>query len=189
VERNVAYTAPPGQIRTVGRLVGSEHDEVEAGMGSPTIRAMRMRERRAREWGRWRGVRMETLRNSAVERRRDVPDDEEEVDIMRGMGTGGAITPEFARQRFDGMEEGEERAERRLVHDWAQFSHERRIREVDWRDEFDEDRVGEENFGDGDLDLAGGRRRIRERITSAEMEGEGEGGRWDGAVMERTPEG
>lgn len=70
------------------------------------------------------------------------------VDGGADLGMDGAITPDFARWRLDGAEDVAEvePTERRLVREWAHLSRSRRPREVDWRDEFDEDRVGEENF-------------------------------------------
>jgi hypothetical protein len=111
-----------------------------------------MRERRAREFRRWRSVRMEGLRVRSVE---NEDEDENEgiggVEVGTRLGMDGSITPEPARGRFNGMGRENEEEERRLVRAWVRFSRERRVREMDWRDEFDEDRVGEENFDGMDL--------------------------------------
>lgn len=151
-ERNPAYTAPPGQIRTVGRLLGADHDGEHFGAQSPTVRTARMRERRAREFERWRSARMEALREAGGGRAMEP--EEGDADTGTDLGTdfdfdlGGTITPEFAGQRlrFDGQDGETEQTDRRLVTEWRQFSRSRRPREVDWRSGFDEDRVGDENF-------------------------------------------
>lgn len=93
---------------------------------------------------------MESLRGSNVRNADQEEGDERGNAMDRGvdLGMDGAITPDFARWRLDGAEdvaEGEPTG-RRLIREWAHFSRSRRSREVDWRDEFDEDRVGEENF-------------------------------------------
>lgn len=161
------------------------------------MRAMRTREQRTREFERWRIVRMEALRGQAATVQAVGDDSEEERDAGLGVDEDigvdtGAVTPTFARNRLDDMAEGEEAAERRLIREWAQISRSRMAREVDWRDEFDEDRVGSENFEGLDLEdrrggrVVGGRRRIRRDPTDEEDE------EVDGviglAVMARTPE-
>lgn len=143
--RNVAYTAPPGQIRTVGRLLGVDQDGEEDGAQSPTMRAVRTRERRAREYGRWMNARMESLRGS-VGRAVDEEQGDAEAGLVIGSGVDGEITPDFARRRFDVQDDEAEQTGRRLTRALAHSSRSRRLREVDWRDEFEEDRVGEENF-------------------------------------------
>ncbi|ERF71749.1 hypothetical protein EPUS_01664 [Endocarpon pusillum Z07020] len=201
-ERNVAYTAPPGQIRTTGRLIGADHDGEQVGAQSPTVRTARMRERRAREFGRWRHVRMEAFRGSAV---RGLEGEREEGEggdaaVTVGLEMDGTITPEFAarRLRFDRQDgngddavEADGQTERRLIREWARFSRMGRQREVtvDWRDEFDEHRVGEENFETADM--LDERRRRRDGREGRMGDGaEGEGPNVVGfAVVETTPEG
>lgn len=129
---------------------------------------LRVMERRAREFGRWRGVRLEAGRaRSGGRRERGGEEDAEEGggimeaggDIGLGTGMDGATNPEFARLglRFEGPDDGlagpePEHTQQRLIREWAQFSSLRRRSRpggegrLDWRDEFDEDRVGEENF-------------------------------------------
>ena len=166
----MAYTAPPGQIRTVGRLVGVEHGGEQVEAQTPTVRAARLRERRAREFGRWRTARMESLREPET--------DDAEAETGMGVVTDGSITPGLAVRRSEGQDHDTEQREQRLVRGWAQFSRSRWPREVHWRDEFDEDRVGEENFEAPDL-LERRGNAGRRRTTS-----EGE----EVAVMARTPE-
>jgi hypothetical protein len=172
-ERNVAYTAPPGQIRTAGRVIGADSNEMEhMEAQTPTARTARMarmRERRAREFARWRDARMESLRSEGGRPDNEVDDDDDTggVDVNTN---GEAMTPELTAQRLgrwdDRQEEAEtERAERGLPGEWAQLESSRRQRHaVDWRDEFDEHRVGEENFGL--TDLGGVRRRTRTTNTT-----------------------
>jgi hypothetical protein len=156
-----------------------------------------MREQRAREAVRWRSVRMEALRGQPVTAHGRGEDREDEGDDDLGVGDGTgmdigmdrAITPAFARNRFGDMAEGEEQAERRMIRDWAQVSRSRMAREVDWRDEFNEDRVGSENFeglevGGRRTERVGGRRGVRRATTDEEAD--------DGVVgftvLARTPE-
>ncbi|KAF7510100.1 hypothetical protein GJ744_006999 [Endocarpon pusillum] len=200
-ERNVAYTAPPGQIRTTGRLIGADHDGEQVGAQSPTVRTARVRERRAREFGRWRHVRMEAFRGSAV-RGLEAEGEEgegEDAAVIVGLEMDGAITPEFAarRLRFDGQDgnddanvEADGQTERRLGREWARFSRMGRQREVtlNWRDEFDEHRVGEENFETADMLEERRRRDGRERRMGDGAEGEGPNV-VGFAVVETTPEG
>jgi hypothetical protein len=173
-ERDVAYTAPPGQIRTAGRLVGADRDEVERiGAQTPTARTARMRERRAREFARWRIARMESLRSEGG-RRRDNDDDAREDAALDLDVDGGAMTSELDARRLgmwdDGDEEAEaEQTERGSPREWVQLERSRRQwHAVDWRDEFDEHRVGEENFGL--MDLGGARRRTRTTNTTTSDE-------------------
>ena len=139
---------------------------------------------------------MEALREQAVTAQATGEDVEEEGDdglgVDQGTGMDRATTPVFARNRFNDMVEGEERAERRLIREWAQVSRSRLAREVDWRDEFDEDRVGSENFeglelGERMTERNGGRRRIRRATTDGDDE-EGDNGGFGFAVLVRTPE-
>jgi hypothetical protein len=173
-ERDVAYTAPPGQIRTAGRLVGAERDEVERiGAQTPTARTARMRERRAREFARWRIARMESLRSEGGRRRGNDDDAGEDAALDLDVD-GGAMTPELDARRLgmwdDGDEEAEaEQTERGSPREWVQLERSRRQwHAVDWRDEFDEHRVGEENFGL--MDLGGARRRTRTTNTTTSDE-------------------
>jgi hypothetical protein len=190
-ERNVAYTAPPGQIRTAGRLIGADRDDMEhTGTQTPTARTARMRERRAREFARWRDARMESLRREGGRGRNNGDDDDDDDDDDDGdddagenagldaddADTGGAMTPELDAQRLVTLDDRQvearaelaeraERAERGLMGERARLESSRRQRHaVDWRDEFDEHRVGEENFGL--MNLGGVRRRTRTTNTT-----------------------
>ena len=177
-ETNVAYTAPPGQIRTAGRLIGADRDDVEhMAAQTPTARTARMRERRAREFARWRDARMESLRSEGGRGRDNEDDDDDDTGVDAGLDEdtdGGAMTAELDAQRLVTWDNrhGEaeaERAERGLPGEWAQLESSRRQRHaVDWRDEFDEHRVGEENFGL--MDLGGVRRRTRTTNTTTSDE-------------------
>ena len=105
-----------------------------------------------------------------------------EAEAGIGFGTDGTITPQFAGRRFDGHDEVAEQAERRLIREWAQFARSRRPMEAGWRNEFDEDRVGEENF---EAMPVFERRRRRRTATD---DGEHDPRRVGFAVMATTPE-
>lgn len=128
---------------------------------------------------------MGSLRGSVA---RGIDDEDAEGDAAVDLDMDGAITPEFTgrRLRFDGEDAEAERTERRLIREWAQFSRSRRQRDVDWRDEFDEHRVGEENFGT--MDLVERRRDGGRRTRTISEEEEEEPGIVEFAVMRTTPE-
>lgn len=178
-ERNVAYTAPPGQIRTGGRMVGTDYDGDQSGMQSPAARSAMMRERRAMEFGRWRTVRMESLRG------RGMGEEAEEADVDIGVGRHMTVdrgsSPAFDRPRDAGVEEQPD--QRLSMQEGTRIittSSGSPPRQVDWRDEFDEDRVGEENFEILDFSDRRGRGRGHTADEGDEME---EGF----AAMARTP--
>lgn len=129
---------------------------------------------------------MEGLRVGSVENE-DENEGIEGVEVGARLGMDGSITPELARGRFNGMGRESEEEERRLVRAWVRFSRERRVREMDWRDEFDEDRVGEENF-DG-MDLVERTERGRGTGRGRIMDGGEEEHRVVGfGLLARTPE-
>lgn len=136
---------------------------------------------------------MEALRGSAVRG--------SEAEGEEGEGEDAAVIPEFARRRlrFDGQDgngdddvEAAGQTERRLIREWARFSRMGRQREVpvDWRDEFDEHRVGEENFEAADMLEERRRRRADGRERRMGDGAEAEGPDVVGfAIVDRTPEG
>lgn len=126
---------------------------------------------------------MESLRGSTG---REVGEEEDgagvEAEADVDLGVDGTLTPQFAGRRFDGEDETAERAERRLIREWAQFTTSGRPLEADWRNEFDEDRVGEENFDAMAVSERRGRR------TTATDGGDGDGRHVGFGVMATTPE-
>lgn len=127
---------------------------------------------------------MESLRSLVRTATAEEEGNAEEEAVM-GLEMDGVITPEFAGRRFDGQDVEAEQTERRLVREWRQFSGTRRAQEVDWRDEFDEDRAGEENFEAPNLVGRRNRNGEQRRTTS---EAEDDFGRIEFAMMARTPE-
>lgn len=121
-ERNAAYTAPPGMIRTgsvsISNLDGTRGHE-SWGEQSPTVRAISLRERRQRELRR--SVRAESVRLQRLQLRDEA------------LLTQRAIAAHHA--SAEGREEESSRAE--LLQQMVEDA---------WRDELDADRVGEENF-------------------------------------------
>lgn len=111
---------------------------------------------------------MESLRSEGG-RGRDHDDDDTGEDAALHLDVdGGAMTPELDARRLGMWDDGDEEAQAEQV-EWVQPERSRRQRHaVDWRDEFDEHRVGEENFGL--MDLGGARRRTRTTNTTTSDE-------------------
>jgi hypothetical protein len=110
---------------------------------------------------------MESLHGS---RATDIDEDEVngDTELNLRMPADGTTTPEFTRRRFRDQDVEPEQTERRLIREWAQFSRATRPQSINWRDEFDEDRVGAENFEALNLD----QRRAGTRRTAVDAEQE-----------------
>ena len=133
-DREARYTAPPGRVRDITRPQFNQMTTIhEPGEQSPTVRAIGIRERRAREIRR--GVRVEEVRVQQERAEENVRRQQEETqdDTLRG-----------------------------------------RIARALWQHGLANDRIGEENFGEGlnpatgNVDAGGARRAFANFMGAAE---------------------